>query len=109
MRKNQIFSLRRILSRLGIAQASLALLSLLQNLVPTRKRPVIRCNGGVGGEKSVFTRRSMLIRTTKKLISCIGPNTFQERWCSRRRIHPLLCGGGNGEVSVTGWGTDSGV
>ncbi len=38
-------------------------------VAPTRKKPVIRCNGGVGGEKSVFTRRSMLIRTTKKLIS----------------------------------------
>ena len=35
MRKKRIFSLRRILSRLGKAQASLAFRSLLQNLVPT--------------------------------------------------------------------------
>ena len=31
-----------------------------------------------------------------------GLGASRRGWCSRRRIHPLLCGGGNGEVSVTG-------
>ena len=49
------------------AQASLAFHSLLQNPISTRKKPILRCNGGVGGEKSVFTRTPLLIRTDKML------------------------------------------
>jgi len=78
-------SLRRILSRLNNAQASLALYLLLQNFAsqdsvttqqcsselgtvfaaPESRLLRLGCNGDVGGEKSVFTRNTNLIRTPK--------------------------------------------
>ena len=61
--KVQIISLRRILSRLGKAQASLAFRSLLQNLAPKGCTFRERFGDGVGASGSVSQTGSVRIRS----------------------------------------------
>ena len=73
-----------------------------ETIAPThglRNRPDKRCNGVIGGEKSVFTRTpSRYVGQKSPVFMRTDFGTYQERGCFNGRKPSLLRGGCNGHL-----------
>ncbi len=87
---------------MGSVRVGALVLQRLETIAPThglRNRPDMRCNGVVGGEKSVFTRTpSRYVGQKSPVFMRTDFGTYQERGCFNGRKPSLLRGGCNGHL-----------